>query len=153
MALGVSHPTAVSEARRDVRCSTGWCVGPSSPTPIEFVGEDVDYRGLHQGVQADCRTTVVAEDQKILIRTVECFEIAVLVFHLQWKVPLAKIAVETGFQVEGYQLFRRGLSRGCLLQSFLLSLVKLGSGSTIPAGLSGERRSRYRTIQFYLGHK
>ena len=37
------------------------------------------------------------------------FEIAVLVFRLQWKVPLAKIAVEAGFQVEGHQLFRRGL--------------------------------------------
>ena len=81
------------------------------------------------------------------------FEIAVLVFRLQWKVPLAKIAVEAGFQVEGHQLFRRGLSRGCLLQSFLLPPAKLGSGSTIPAGLSGERRSRYPTIQFYLGHK
>jgi hypothetical protein len=22
-------------ARRDASCSTGWCVGPSSPTPIE----------------------------------------------------------------------------------------------------------------------
>ena len=45
-------------------CSMGWCVGPSSPTPMRVVGEDVDDRDFHERGQADRRAAEVGEDEE-----------------------------------------------------------------------------------------
>ena len=45
-------------------CSTDWCVGPSSPRPIDVVGEHMDHALLHQRRHADRVAAVVAESQE-----------------------------------------------------------------------------------------
>ena len=51
-------------ARSEASCSTGWWVGPSSPSADRVVGEDVDHRQLHQRREPDRRPRVVGEDQE-----------------------------------------------------------------------------------------
>ena len=51
-------------ARNAARCSIGWCVGPSSPTPIDFVRHDVDDALLHQRGEADRRAAVIREHEE-----------------------------------------------------------------------------------------
>ena len=42
-------------ARSEASCSIGWWVGPSSPTPMRVVREDVDDRQLHERGEPDRR--------------------------------------------------------------------------------------------------
>ena len=51
-------------ARSAARCSTGWCVGPSSPSPIEVVRHHVDDALAHERREADRGPAVVGEDQE-----------------------------------------------------------------------------------------
>ena len=51
-------------ARRAARCSIGWWVGPSSPTPMESWRPDVDGRKPHQRGHPHRGPHVVAEDQE-----------------------------------------------------------------------------------------
>ena len=66
----VSTPSAgrntlrLGMARRLASCSTGWCVGPSSPRPMEFVRHDVYHALAHERGKADRWPAVVGEDQE-----------------------------------------------------------------------------------------
>ena len=51
-------------ARSMARCSIGWWVGPSSPTPDAVVGEDVGDRQAHERRQAHRRAHVVDEHEE-----------------------------------------------------------------------------------------
>ena len=51
-------------ARIAARCSTGWWVGPSSPTATESWREDPDDVELHQRREPDRRAHVVGEDEE-----------------------------------------------------------------------------------------
>ena len=51
-------------ARSEAACSTGWCVGPSSPTPmLSWVKTKIDAQ-LHERREADRRAHVVGERQE-----------------------------------------------------------------------------------------
>ena len=51
-------------ARSAMSCSTGWCVGPSCPRPIESCVKMVIDRKLHQRAQSDGRLHVVGKDKE-----------------------------------------------------------------------------------------
>ena len=51
-------------ARREASCSTGWCVGPSSPRPIESCVQTYSDGHAHEGAEPDRGALVVGEDQE-----------------------------------------------------------------------------------------
>ena len=51
-------------ARRLARCSTGWCVGPSSPRPMESCVSTWMTRWRMMRADADRRAHVVGEDEE-----------------------------------------------------------------------------------------
>ena len=51
-------------ARSAVRCSTGWCVGPSSPRPIESCVITWTTRHAHQRGEPDRRARIVGEGEE-----------------------------------------------------------------------------------------
>ena len=48
----------------EASCSTGWCVGPSSPSPMASWREDEDRGQFHERRQADGGPRIVAEDEE-----------------------------------------------------------------------------------------
>ncbi len=51
-------------ARSEMSCSIGWCVGPSSPRPMESCVIDEDDGDVHQRRQPHRRLHVVGEDEE-----------------------------------------------------------------------------------------
>src|SRR5262249_40915792 len=61
-------------ARNDASCSTGGCVGPSSPITHGVVCKDENGRQLHKGRETDGWSCIVAKDEKVAskARSLDC---------------------------------------------------------------------------------
>ena len=62
--VGRAEDPQVRNGAQPAICSTGWWVGPSSPTPIESCVMHVDDADAHQRGQADRRAAIIREDHE-----------------------------------------------------------------------------------------